>query len=192
MDAHVTFNGQHNRCMKKARAAEARLRTLTTTYGIVPESVTAVQVACVQAVALCGSELWWDPKEAGRRDDLQLLLNRQARSILGALPTTPRGALMRESGLTPAPVVLDSRQQRFAARLADACSGKLKELHRSPSSGAPICRVIEEEHEHGRTTEGMMWPAPGEESVVRTIILDDTTAAKRTAQRWAREKEAKI
>jgi len=33
---------------------------------------------------------------------------------------------------------------------------------------------------------------PGEESVVRTTILDDTTAAKRTAQRWAREKEAKI
>jgi len=37
-----------------------------------------------------------------------------------------------------------------------------------------------------------MWPAPGEESVVRTIILDDTTAAKRMAQLWAREKEATI
>jgi len=117
--------------MKKARAAEARLRTLTTTYGIVPGSARAVQVACVQAVALYGSELWWDPKEAGRRDDLQLLLNQQAGSILGALPTTPRGALRRESGLTPAPVVLDSRQQRFAARLADTCSSKLKELHRT-------------------------------------------------------------
>jgi len=33
---------------------------------------------------------------------------------------------------------------------------------------------------------------PGEESVVRTVILDDTTAAKRTAQGWAREKECKI
>jgi hypothetical protein len=149
MDVHLTFKEQHNRCMKKARAAEARLRTLTTTYGIVPESVRAVQVACIQAVALYGSELWWDPKDAGRRDDLQLLLNRQARSILGALPTTPRAALMRQLGLTPAPVVLDSKQQRFAARLADACSGKLKELHRNPSSGAPICRVVKEEHEHG-------------------------------------------
>ena len=138
-------------------------------------------MACVQAVALYGSELWWDPKEAGRRDDLQLLRNRQARSILGALPTTPRGALMRESGLTPAPVVLDSRQQRFAARLRDACSGKLAELHQNPSSGAPICRVVKEEHEHGQTTKGMMWPALGEGSVVRTIIQDGTTAAKRTA-----------
>jgi hypothetical protein len=88
--------------MKKARAAEARLRTLTKTYGVVPESVRAIQVACVQAVALYGSELWWDPREVGRRDDLQLLLNRQARSILGALPTTPRGALMRVRAYTGA------------------------------------------------------------------------------------------
>jgi len=38
----------------------------------------------------------------------------------------------------------------------------------------------------------MNWPAPGEESVVRTIILDDDTAADRAAQRWAREKEPKV
>jgi len=88
--------------------------------------------------------------------------------------------------------ILDSRQQRFAARLANACSSKLKELHHNPSSSAPICKVIREEHEHGRTTEGMNWPPPGEESVVRTTILDDTTAAKSAVQHWAREKEAKI
>ena len=74
-------------------------------YGVVPESVRAVQVVSVQAVALYGSELWWDPSEGGRRDDLQLLLNRQARSILGTLPTTSQGALMRDSALTPAPVM---------------------------------------------------------------------------------------
>ena len=60
-------------------------------------------MAGVQAVALYGSELWWDPKEVGRKDDLQLLLDRQARCIVGALPTTPWGALLRDSGLTPAP-----------------------------------------------------------------------------------------
>jgi len=179
-------------CMKKARETEARLRTLTKTYGVVPESVRAIQVACVQAVALYGSELWWDPSEAGRRDDLQLLLNRQARSTLGALPTTPRGALMRDSGLTPAPVILESRQQRFAARLANACSNKLRKLHQNPSSGTPVCRAVKKEHEHGRTTEGMSWPAPDEESLFKTVILDNATAAKRAAQRWAREKEAKV
>jgi len=181
----------HNRCIKKARAAEARLRSLKKTYGVVPESVRAVQVACVQAIALYGSVLWWDPREVGRRDDLQLLHNRQARSILGALPTTPRDALMRQSGLTPAPVTLDSRQQRFAAILENACSSKQKALHSNPSSGAPICRVIRKEHEHGRTTEGMNWPAPVEEPAVRTTILDDTAVAKCAAQCGATEEEAK-
>jgi hypothetical protein len=38
----------------------------------------------------------------------------------------------------------------------------------------------------------MSWPAPGHDPVVRTIILDDTTAAKIAAQRWASEKDAKI
>jgi len=97
MDAHLTFKKHHNRCMKKARAAEARLRVLTRMHGIVSERVWAVQIACVQAVALYGSELWWDPKEIGRREDLQLLLDREARSTLGALPTTTLGPLMRDS-----------------------------------------------------------------------------------------------
>jgi hypothetical protein len=35
-------------------------------------------------------------------------------------------------------------------------------------------------------------PAPGGEPAVRTCILNDTAAVKSTAQRWAREKEAKI
>jgi len=94
IDAYLTFKEHHNRCMKKARAAEARLRMLTRTYCVVPESVRAVQVACVQAVTLYGSELWWEPRDVCRRDDLQLLLNQQARSILAALPTTLRCALM--------------------------------------------------------------------------------------------------
>jgi len=110
MNADLTFKEHHNRCMKRGWAAEARLRTLTEIYGVVPDSVRAVQVACVQAVALYRSEVWWDPREGGRGDDFQLLLNRQARSIRGALPTTPRGALMRESGFTPAPLILDSSQ----------------------------------------------------------------------------------
>jgi hypothetical protein len=175
--------------MKKARGAVARLRTLTRTYRVVPESIRAVQVACVQAVPLYGSEIWWDPREVGRRDDLQLLLNQPARSILGVLPMTPRGSLMRESGLILAPVIMDSSQQRLAARIENACSSKQKELYKNPASGAPICRAVRKEHEHGRTTEGMSWPAPGEQPVVSTTILDDTTAAKSAAQRSAREKE---
>jgi len=178
--------------MKKARAAEDTLRTLSKTYGVVPESEMAIKVACIQAVALYGSELWWDPREVGRRDNFQLLLYQQARSILGTLPTTPQGALMRESGLTLVPVTLDSRQQRFAVRLENACSKKLKELHSNPSSGAPICRVVRKGHEHGRKTKGMNRPAPNEEPAVRTTILDDIAAVKSAAQCWATEKEATV
>ena len=76
MHAHRMFKDHHNCCMKKARAAEARLRVLTRMHGIVPERVTAIQKACIQAVALYGSELWLDAKEIGRREDFQLLLNR--------------------------------------------------------------------------------------------------------------------
>jgi len=111
MDSHQTFKEQHNRCMKIARAAEVRLRKLTVKYSIVSKSKSAVQGACVQAVALHGSEIRWDPNELGRRDDLHLLLNRQATSILCVLPTTPQCALMRQSARTPTPGILDSRQR---------------------------------------------------------------------------------
>jgi len=105
--------------------------------------------------------------------------------MMGALPTTARGTPMWQSGLTPAAEIIDARQQRFAARLTNACSGKLKEIHHFPSSRAPICKVMRQQHEHGRTTEGMNWPPLGEKSVVRTTILDDTTTAKSAAQNWA-------
>jgi hypothetical protein len=99
---------------------------------------------------------------------------------------------MRESELTLALVTLDSRQQQFAARLENACSNKVKELHSNPASGAPICRVVRKENEHAWTSEGMNWLVLGEDPVVRTTILDDTPAAKSATMWWAREKDAKI
>jgi hypothetical protein len=98
----------------------------------------------------------------------------------------------RDAGHTAAPVTLGYKQQRFISRLANACSSKLKELNEDPSSGAPICRAVEKEHEHGRKTEGISWPAPGEEPVVRTIILHDNVTAYGASQCWEREKGAKV
>jgi hypothetical protein len=43
----------------------------------------------------------------------------------------------------------------------------------------------EKEHEHAS-------PTPGEDPDVKTSILDDDVTAKRAAQCWAREKEAKV
>jgi len=115
------FKEHHNRCMSKAREAEAKLRALMSMNGIVPERVRAVNMACVQGVGLDGRELSRDSKEIDRREDLQLLLNWQAMSTLGALPMIPIGRLIRASGVIPAPEGLDSRQQPFVARLTSAC-----------------------------------------------------------------------
>ena len=79
------------------------------------------------------------------------MIDRQARSTLCALRMTPMGALTRQSVLTPVPVALDARQQRFTARLASACEGsKVNAVHNHLTSGAPTCIVITKEHERGR------------------------------------------
>jgi len=96
---------------------------------------------------------------------------------------------MRESMVTPAPVTLDSRQQSLAERPDDGCGTKLKVLYRNPSPGAPIRGVVQTEHDHGRTTKGMNWSAPGEETVVRTTKPDNTDAAKSAAHLRARKKK---
>jgi len=100
---------------------------------------------------------------------------------------------MTESGLTPTPVALDARQQKFTAKLTCACKGsKPKAVHNHPTSVAQICRVITKEHERGREAETMRWPDPDEEPAVKTVILSEDTAAKREAIRWAREIEANV
>jgi len=72
MDAHPTLKEHHNQYMDKAGAAETQLWSLTVTYGVVPACVRAKPKACIQAVTLDGSMLWWDPKDGCRREDLQL------------------------------------------------------------------------------------------------------------------------
>jgi len=128
--------------------------------------------------------------EGSRRDDLQLLLNRQARSTLSGLLTTLRGALMRGSGLTPAVLGLDASQQQFVERLPNACEGsKYKELFEYPTPGAPVGRLAAIEHARGGRAERMCWPDPEDKPVVKTTTLQDDTEAKRAAERGAREKE---
>jgi len=143
MDTNLQCQELPIRCMKKPRAAVAHLRIQTTMHGVVQVWVRAVQIVCNEAVTLYGCELWWDTRETGRREAHQLLLMQQARTTLGALPRTPLVALTRDSGLTPGPAALDSRQQQFTARLANACEGsKLKVVHDHLTPGTPICKVI--------------------------------------------------
>jgi len=89
--------------MKKARNAQTRLWRLAGQIGISPENCRRVQTACVQATALFGAELWWKGSDtygsAGRQDNVQKVINQEARLTLGAFRTTNQGALSLESGL---------------------------------------------------------------------------------------------
>jgi len=102
---------------------------------------------------------------------------------MGALPTTPRAALMRDSGLKAAAVALNARQQQFVATLVSAgkCS-KSTEGYDHPTLGAPVGRVAEIEHPRGRSAGRLCWRDPGEKHAVKTTILEDIPAAQRAAK----------
>jgi len=77
--------------------------------------------ACIQSVAMFASELWWKgnhvPGTIGRADELQLLVNQEARAITGCFRTTNLGALSTQSGLRAVTTQLENRQRRFGLRL---------------------------------------------------------------------------
>jgi len=77
--------------------------------------------ACIQSVAMFGSELWWKGDQIqgtiGQANELQLLVNREARATTGCFRTTSLGSLSMESGLGPAAAQLEDRQRRFGLRL---------------------------------------------------------------------------
>ena len=87
IDSSLSLKDHHQAMMKKARNAQQRMRRLTGRMGLVPENVRRTQVACVQAVAMYGSELWRKGEEEnstiGRANDLQILVNQQERDITG-------------------------------------------------------------------------------------------------------------
>lgn len=58
-NSHLNFAFHFNERMKKAKAAEARIKELSKTYGLCPGLVRKIQIAAVQSVALYGAELWW-------------------------------------------------------------------------------------------------------------------------------------
>ena len=115
LDSGLSFKTHYQTRLQKAKAAENRLRSISSTYGLSPGLVRRVQIAAVQSVALYGAEIWWQGQKAWA-DDLQRLINRQARTITGTLKTTPIGPLIKEAALTPAVPLLDDRQRRYALR----------------------------------------------------------------------------
>ena len=108
------------------------------TAGPFPRQLQKVMAACIQSVAMFGSELWWKGDQMrgtiGRADDMQLLVNQQARATTGCFRTTNRGVLSMESGLRPAATQLENRQRRFGLRLLSLPQGdQARELVRTPT-----------------------------------------------------------
>jgi len=87
--------------------------------------------ACIQSIAMFGSELWCKGDKVagtiGRAEELQTLVNKQARAVTGCFQTTNMGALAMESGLRPAAAQLENRQRRFGLRLLSLPQGDLAE-----------------------------------------------------------------
>ena len=124
LDSQLSFAAHHNVMMRKARAAQRQLKGLSTQRGLTAGNVRKVQVACIQAIALYGSEVWWKGQK-NRLEDIQRMVNQQAREITGCLRTTPIGPMVKEAGLRPAVSLVENRQRRYGARLITLPTGHL-------------------------------------------------------------------
>ena len=59
LDSQLTLRDHHTTRLKQGQKAMTRLRRLTGQMGLSPANCRKVVTACVQSVAMFGSELWW-------------------------------------------------------------------------------------------------------------------------------------
>jgi len=89
--------------------------------GLTLANCREVITACVQSVAMFGSELWWKGDQIrgtmGQANELQLLDNQEGRATTGCFRMTNLGALSMESGLRAVATQLENRQRRFGLQL---------------------------------------------------------------------------
>jgi hypothetical protein len=127
LDSQLTLKGHHAIRLKEGKKALGRLRRLTGQMWLAPVNCQKVMTACIQSVAMFGSELWWkgDGVEGTieRAQELQVMVNKQARAVTGCFGTTNQGALAMESGLRPATAQLENRRRRYGLRLVSLPDG---------------------------------------------------------------------
>ena len=128
------------------------------------------------------SELTWNGKN-GVEDEYQLAINRMSRAALGAFPSTPRGIIMAESGITSARALLDHRRARFAQRLIarpQGGQGPEEILERNADITARLKNAAR--IERGGTAEMQHWSEtrrfPGK------IVVEKRESALITAKEW--------
>jgi len=127
LDSQLTLKDHHATRLKQGHKATARLKRLTGQMGLSPANCRKVMTACVQSVAMFGLELWWKGDQVrgtiGQAEELQLLVNQEARATTGCFQTTNLGALSMESGLRAVTRQLENRQRRFGLRLLSLPEG---------------------------------------------------------------------
>ena len=123
IDSSLSLKDHHHTMIKKTRNAQRRIRRLTGRVDRVAENVGRAQAACVQAVAMYGSELRWkggkENSTIGRAENLQIISSSHHRLLQKHGP----GQLMLLSGLRPAHSLLNNRGRRFALRMASLPEG---------------------------------------------------------------------
>jgi hypothetical protein len=59
LDSQLTLKSHHAIRLKEGKKALGRLPRLTGQMGLAPVNCRKVMTACIQSVAMFGSELWW-------------------------------------------------------------------------------------------------------------------------------------
>ena len=119
LNSHLTLRDHQKLMLKKGIKVLARLKRLMGQMGLTAGNCCKVMTACMQPVAMYGSELWW--KREGKQGmvggaaELQKLVKLEARAVTGCFRTTNQAALANEAGLRPAVAQLNNRLGQFGA-----------------------------------------------------------------------------
>jgi len=127
LDSQLTLKVHHATRLNSRQNAMAHLQRLTGRMVLILTNCRRIMTACIQSVAMFGAELWWRGGNVcgttGHAEELQLLVNQQARVTTGAFRTTNLGVLSMESRLRPASNQLENRQRWFGLRLLSLPQG---------------------------------------------------------------------
>src|SRR5262249_10811429 len=127
LDKRLSFAEHVAHWTTKAKRLGDHLRSLgNTTRGPPPGPMREAVRACVTSVALYGAEAWYpgETDSRGRPTRIKVLRRKPERAIsnagraaVPAYSTTPNNAILREAGIPPARVLLESARRRQAARI---------------------------------------------------------------------------
>lgn len=120
LDSELRLNNHHEAWITKARKRQAQIRRLCHNQGLPAYSAANLQRAIVQSVATYGIELYGVQQKStitnSKINDLQKIVNSQARAAIGAFRTAPQGFLMAEGAMKPALAIYERRTLGFLAR----------------------------------------------------------------------------